>query len=179
MQEIKDKEVYKSIKSGLKDLKILARYNLAKRWMKIPKKTRWSIGRALVYMEHVAKNPEAYFSKATTEDPWKERVKEWAKKNNANMELSFHLVQDPKDIVFCNTSIAMDENLSSIYHNFCQKIQDWEYSRTRKDDIGGFMATNNAIEIIKMSKLLNKKVQVMKDPCILRPFKRFYLQFQR
>ena len=69
----KEQEVREAIKVGLKSLTDLARVRIKSIWKNMDLQQRCNAARSLVFMEQVAKNPDLYFSRETTEAAWNQR----------------------------------------------------------------------------------------------------------
>lgn len=180
MYNAKEQIIYQSIKSGLKGLKFLSKTSLMKYWKNMTTEERCKAGRLLVYMEQVADNPSLYFSRASTQDSWAERIEAMKKKSDVKTDDADSIAQDPKDIVFYNVfPILVNHKLKLQYYNFCSNILNWEYARTRNDEIGVIYQEQSAREILKQSKNIQREVNLLNTSYILRPLKIMFQQFQR
>ena len=179
MQEITEQEVYAAIKSGILGFRALAKINLAKDWANMPHKKRCEMARKLVYMGQVAKTPEKYFSREETEEEWLGRANNWAKEHNVEARYAFFIIQDPKGIVCNNLRGLLNADLWCRFYRFCADVQNWEYGRTRNDNMADFAYAQESGRVLKTVKELKKKVELAKTNPLLRPFKSLYLEFQR
>lgn len=159
-----ESNVYSAIKSGFSDFRILARASLKQKWPKMSIGDRYAVGRALVFINRVATNPEKYFSREKTCNDWVARGDKW------NMEHglpkgdfhAFYIVPSPTDVVVNESAAAFiaDGNLMRKYYNFCKDIQNWEYDRTASKSCFrerayefGDKITRDAAELQKLAEI--------------------------
>lgn len=181
-KEISDTQVYDAIKSGFACFRILAKQSLAQRWGKMPKKSRYAAGRALVYINGVAQNPEVYFSRAHTLDAWRIRADKWTQDNNVKeTAFAYYIVQSPMDLVMNATDGALYENyeLRRAYNDFCKSVQNWEYDRTSRNDGFCMQSYKFANDIVARARQLQAKVDIGRSNPLMRPLKRLAYSFQR
>jgi len=181
-KKVSDIQVYNAIKSGFACFKILARESLSRRWGKMPIKSRYLAGRALVYINGVAQNPEIYFSRAYTLGMWRSRVDKWTEEKNAKeTTMAYYIVQSPMDFVINASDAAMYENddLCQAYYNFCKSVQNWEYDRTSSSDTFRMQSFKFAHDIITQSQQLQSMVDIQQSNPLMRPLKRLMYSFQR
>ena len=170
-KEYKEQEVRSAIKSGLKSLTDLARVRLKTRWKNMELKERCDAARSLVYMEQVAKNPDAYFSREATEAAWHQRAAEYAQQKKMNdLSSAYYIVQDPTGIVWYKAIPAFFDGNGAAYHNFCKSVQQWMYD-TRSNTY--------ATEIVENAKKYKSELAVESANCFARPFVEMQQAFQR
>ncbi|MBO5704601.1 MAG: hypothetical protein J6R99_01130 [Alphaproteobacteria bacterium] len=167
----KEQEVRESVKVGFDSLTGLARARLKTRWKKMSLKEKCAAARALVYMQQVAKNPDAYFSRKATEDAWHQRAVEYAKdKKIAYLRDAYYIVQDPTGVVCDNASSAFFDANGRNYYNFCKSVQQWMYD----------MRSNiYATQIVEDANKYKKEYEIKSANCFMRPIVAFGQSFQR
>ena len=170
-KEYKEQEVRGAIQSGLKSLTDLARVRLKTRWKNMELKERCAAARSLVYMEQVAKNPDAYFSREATEAAWHQRAMEYAQQKKLHdLSSAYCIVQDPTVIVWYKAIPAFFDGNGADYHNFCKSVQQWMYD-TRSNTY--------ATEIVENSKKYKSELAIESANCFARPFVEMQQAFQR
>ena len=156
---------------GFDSLTGLARARLKTRWKKMSFKEKCAAARALVYMQQVAKNPDAYFSRKATEDAWRQRAIEYAKdKKIAYLCDAYYIVQDPTGVVWDNASSAFFDGNGADYYNFCKSVQQWMY-----DTRSNIYAT----QIVEGANEYKKEYEIKSANCFVRPIVAFVQNFQR
>ena len=167
----KEQEVRSAIKIGLKSLTDLARVRLKTRWKIMGLKERCDAARSLVFMEQVAKNPDAHFSRESTEKAWIKRAREYANsKNLKDINSAYYIVQDPTGIVWYKAKPAFFDGNGCDYYNFCKSVQQWMYD-TRSDTY--------AKEIVENAKKYKSRLAIESANCIARPFVEMQQAFQK
>ena len=167
----KEQEVREAIKVGLKSLTDLARVRLKTRWKNMELKERCDAARSLVYMEQVAKNPDAHFSRESTEKAWIERAREYAQQKKLHdLSSAYYIVQDPTGIVWYKAIPAFFDGNGRDYYNFCKSVQQWMYD--------GHSDTY-ATEIVENAKKYKSELAVESANCFARPFVGYAQLFQK
>lgn len=167
----KEADVRNVIKKGLKTYTDLARVRVKTRWKNMVLQERCAAARSLVFMEQVAKNPDAYFSRAATEEAWSKRAKEYAyKKGFKDFEFAYYIVDDPTGVVMKHASGTFFDGNNSDYNDFCFAVQQWMYD--------GHSDTYSA-EIVKMAKHAEIALEYESTKCFMRPIVVMQQVFQR
>ena len=183
-KNITEEGVYSIIKSGFSSFRILAKADLIKYWGKLSREQKCKAARALVKMEDMASIPGFYFSRATTENDYINRIKIWIESNAMNPEKAknaFYVVWSPLDYVVNSTEGAFiyDSKLKRDFYRFCDLVQDWEYGRTSNDKRMVYSSVFWAGEIEKMLKDLDVQVKIMRSYFWVRPIKKFFYLSQK
>ena len=167
----KEQEVRSAIKVGLKSLAGLARVRLKTRWKAMNLKERCDAARSLVFMEQVAKNPDAYFSRESTEKAWIERALEYAHLNDLkDVNSAYYIVQDPTGIVWNKAMGVFFDGNGAEYYRFCRAVQQWMYD--------GHSDTYSK-EIVENAKKYKSKLAIESANCFARPFVEYAQLFQK
>ena len=170
-KKYQEQEVRSAIKSGLKSLTDLARVRIKPFWKNMDLKERCAVARSLVYMEHVAKNPDAYFSRESTEAAWNQRAMEYAQQKKLHdLSSAYYIVQDPTGIVWHKALGVFFDGNGRDYYNFCKSVQQWMYD-TRSDTY--------ATEIVENAKKYKSQLAVESANCFARPFVEMKQAFQK
>ena len=132
-----EQQVRDVIKAALTDLRLLMREEVKLVWKKLNKQAQYKMARSLATLNHVAKNPELYFSREYTEQAWFARAREYATKTGMqDWRGAFYIVQDPTGQVYDVVSNGLFPRvkwLNELYH-FGHMIQNWEYKHTSKSN---------------------------------------------
>lgn len=168
---LKEQDVFEAVKIGLDNLTGLARARLKARWKTMNFKEKRAAARALVYMQQVAKNPDAYFSRGATELAWRQRAVEYAKeKNLADFRMAYYVVQCPTGVVWQNAMPAFFDANGRNYYNFCKSVEYWMYN----------MHNNRyAQQIVEDANKYKKENAIESANCFMRPIVAFGQNFQR
>lgn len=167
----KEQEVRSAIKVGLKSLAGLARVRLKTRWKAMNLKERCDAARSLVFMEQVAKNPDAHFSRESTEKAWIERAREYADaKGLKDFSSAYYIVQDPTGIVWNKATGVFFDGNGAEYYRFCRAVQQWMYD--------GHSDTYSK-EIVENAKKYKSKLEIESVNCFARPFVEYAQLFQK
>lgn len=170
-QAYTEQDIRNAMAVGLDSLTKLARVRLKTRWKQMPLNKRCDAARALVNMNAVAKKPEAYFSRAATQQAWNKRANEYAQeKNLKNASDAYYIVQDPTGVVWNSVAGAFFDGNGSDYYNFCELIQNWEYN-----NIKGLYAD----KILNLAKAYKNKLELASANNFARPFVEIKQAFQR
>ncbi|MBR4891681.1 MAG: hypothetical protein IKZ34_00675 [Alphaproteobacteria bacterium] len=167
----KEQDVKKNIEQGFKCLTDLARVRLKTRWKAMNLKERCDAARSLVFMEQVAKNPDAHFSRESTEKAWIERAKEYAQQKKLHdLSSAYYIVQDPTGIVWNKATGVFFDGNGAEYYRFCRAVQQWMYD--------GHSDTY-ATEIVENAKKYKSELAVESANCFARPFVEYARLFQK
>lgn len=157
-----DKEVRNAIMGGFKALTDLARVRVKAEWKNMKLQEQCAAARSFVFMEQVAKNPDAYFSRSATEAAWRKRALDYAKlKKLHDLKSAYYIVQDPTGIVLNNIKYVFFDGNGAVYNRFCNAVQQWMYDEH---------SDTYAKEIIDMAKLAKNKLEYESAKCVVRPF---------
>ena len=170
-KKYKEADVRNAIKQGLKNYADLARVRVKSAWKNMSLQEQCAVARSLVFMEHVAKNPDAYFSRETTEESWRKRATEYMRtKRFFDFGLAYYMVADPTGVVMSNANAAFFDRNSREYERFCKAVQQWMYD--------GHSDTYSAI-IMGMTKECEANLEYESANCLMRPFIEFKQSFQK
>ena len=185
-KKITEHEVRVAIDDGFKSLYELARLKVKGNWEKCDLSQKYNAGRGLVRMCDVAKNPSENFSRATTAAAWKQRVSDWAAKNDVPSEQAwngYYIVQDPASVVMQKITpvfhVLKDGDMYCQIARFFSLVQKWEYGHTSQKAADRYAAQGVADALIMCSADLKKQLDIKKCNPILRPVKSFLYQIQR
>ena len=162
-----------NIEQCFKDMYIVTRFDVKQHFREYKECGKlYDIVRALVYLEHVAKNPEQYFAPEYTLDAWNKRLDE---KINSRRELrdavreygidkvrynirgSFG--ETPHDIVWRSIDAAVRDDALL---DFCSCVEDFYYrdiDPTRKQNYFGFILEYSK-EMAELSKIVQRRDSV-------------------
>ena len=167
----KEQEVREAIKVGLKSLTDLARVRIKSIWKNMDLQKRCDAARSLVFMEQVAKNPDLYFSRETTEAAWRKRAVEYADaKGLRDFSSAYYIVQDPTGIVWNKATSVFFNGNGAEYYRFCRAVQQWMYD--------GHSDTYSK-EIVENAKKYKSKLAIESANCFARPFVEMAQSFQK
>ena len=167
----KEQEVREAIKVGLKSLTDLARVRIKSIWKNMDLQQRCNAARSLVFMEQVAKNPDLYFSRETTEAAWNQRAIEYAQQKKLHdLSSAYYIVQDPTGIVWNKATSVFFNGNGAEYYRFCRAVQQWMYD--------GHSDTY-AKEIVENAKKYKSKLAIESANCFARPFVEMAQSFQK
>ena len=170
-KKYQEQEVRSAIKSGLISLTDLARVRIKPFWKNMNLQQRCDAARSLVYMEQVAKNPDAYFSRESTEAAWNQRAMEYAQQKKLHdLSSAYYIVQYPTGIVWHKALGVFFDGNGRDYYNFCKSVQQWMYD-TR--------STTYATEIVENAKKYKSQLAVESANCFARPFVEMKQAFQK
>ena len=167
----KEQEVRSAIKVGLKSLTGLARVRVKSIWRNLNLQDRCAVGRSLVFMEQVAKNPDLYFSREATEMAWHQRAMEYADLNNLkDINSAYYIIQDPTGIVWNKATSVFFNGNGAEYYRFCRAVQQWMYDGH---------SNTYAKEIVEDAKMYKNQLAIESANCVARPFVEIKQMFQR
>ena len=168
----KEQEVREAIKIGLKSLTDLARVRVKSIWKNMNLQQRCDAARSLVFMENVAKNPDAYFSREATEIAWRQRANEYACLNELkDINSAYYIVQDPTGLVWNRATSVFFNGNGAEYYRFCRAVQQWMYDGH---------SNTYAKEIVENAKKYKNQLAIESANCFVRPFVEIKQQlFQR
>lgn len=170
-KKYKEADVRNAIKQGLKNYADLARVLMKRCWKNMNLQQRCDAARSLVFMENVAKNPDAYFSRETTEKSWHERAEEYGRKNRmADFSEGYEKVENPTQIVMKRANAALVAGSGKEYERFCMAVQCWMYDG-HSDTFSKF--------ILDATKNLEEDLEYESAKCLIRPFIGFTQSFCR
>ena len=120
MKNYTEQQVRDVIKVALTDLRLLMREEVKLVWKKLNKHEQYKMARSLAGLNHVAKNPELYFSREHTEQAWFARAREYATRTGLqDWRDAFYIVQDPIGQVYDTVSNGLFLRvkwLNELYH---------------------------------------------------------------
>lgn len=167
----KTQDVRNAISSGLKNVTGLARVRLKSQWKNMTLKERCAAARSLVYMGQVAKNPDAYFSRAATQSAWDERANRFIVSHGLeNVAIAYNMVRAPEDIIYHNAKNAFVDSGGRSYYNLCRFIRLWYY---------GVDTRKYAYRIVDRAQRYKNKLEYESAKCFMRPFVEIKQMFQR
>ena len=158
-KNITEEGVYSIIKSGFSSFRILAKADLIKYWGKLSREQKCKAARALVKMEDMASIPGFYFSRATTENDYINRIKIWIESNAMNPEKAknaFYVVWSPLDYVV-NSIPTKQESIPTVLAT--EKIKPVVTETITKSVIEPLVAKEEVYEPKMNQELLNKLLQ--------------------
>lgn len=173
-----EQQVRESIKTALNDLRLLMREDVKLVWKKLNKQDQYKMARSLAALNHVAKNPELYFSREHTEQAWFARAREYAAQTGLqDWYDAFYIVQDPTGQVYDTVSNGLFPRvmwLNELY-NFGHMIQNWEYKHTSESIFDVCTADVYAKDIM----LCAQKYKRLADEKKVNPVKRKVMELCR
>ena len=131
--EYKEQDIYKAIKSGFANLRVLVRKDLRARWKMLNLAQRYSAGRGLVQIGAIADAPQKHFSRAETEVAWLKRANDYVKEKNIapqDAKCAFLIVPAPVDVAMAKMEKATFGSMWREVYAFSRLVQMWEYERT-------------------------------------------------
>ncbi len=170
-----EEKVYEAIKTGLNGLKVLMKDSIRRRGglSNLSNTQKYNAGRALVFAGDVAKNPQKYFSRATTQADWVARAQEFAReKNLENVSDAYYIVHGPGEIVSGKMDVlpSVPVWLRNQYYLFCKLIVDWEYNRTSPREMHRFTAEMDADEIYEKMECIARDAKACQASPVARLF---------
>ncbi len=174
-------EVYVAIKRGFDALYQLSRAELKKDWKKFDVAQKYSVGRGLVQLRDVAKQPGQSFSRVATGEQWRQRAREWATAKGVDVSFAYYIVEDPAMIVQNKVEPAFgamrNNDLFREYIKFCELVQKWEYRRTSEKN--ACAADMIAQELVAKAERFVKLMEVKNSNCLVRPIKELLCSYSR
>ncbi len=160
-----DAVIGQKIRECFSDMYDVARFNAKKDFKKNERcGNKWSVARALVALNDVAKNPDKYFAPKNTYDAWKQRALDYVKNHPEDVrkygasyvyDVAFGaIVQQPYTIVFDNIcSVCLDSDL----WDFCGAVQDYYYRNVFKVSPYEPMILDFAEKMSRRAKIVKQK----------------------
>ena len=158
-------QIFDAIAGGLQAFYVVARKKTQEKWKKMPRMNKYAAARALVVMRDVAKNPDKYFSRESTEAAWKLRASEYAAQKAVANGWAYYFVDTPVDVVASKADAAFIEEpgLSSHFYGFCDAVKQWYYKATSSDLVQQAGAQQFAEDIVKRAREIRKQADIAED----------------
>lgn len=162
-----NKIVMDAIKSGLQSFYELARMQVYRGswYRKLRRANQLQVGRAIFMLRNVAENPDAYFSRAATQDVWLDMVRTYAKTHGVAEGWARFIVPSPVAPVRDGIDAAFWENdrMRARLETFCEEVSDWYYKVTATDAKSQSLAVDTARRVVEMSKVINDDFIIARD----------------
>ena len=166
-----DAIIGQKIRECFSDMYDVARFNAKKDFKKNERcGNKWSVARALVALNDVAKNPDKYFAPENTYDAWKQRAldyvanhPEWVKAYTTQYVYNVAMgciVQQPYTIVFDKIYPVIHDYFGygdADYMEFCGAVQNYYYHQIFNTSPYGPTIFDFADKMSKRAKIVKQK----------------------
>lgn len=166
-----DAIIGQKIRECFSDAYTVARFNAKKDFKKNERcGNKWSVARALVALNDVAKNPDKYFAPENTYDAWKQRALDYVKNHPEDVEKASSpqyvydvafgaIVQQPYTIVFDRIYPVIHDYFGygdADYMDFCGAVQNYYYHNE-------FKVSPYEPSILDFAEKMSKRAKIVKQ----------------